>query len=295
MMSPLSHPTIKKKTVLNPEEFIEVTELEKLCVEHEPVTLKLELDYKRGHLRTESEQNNEFLYYDEDLLIGYIGICQFGGEALEINGMVHPEYRRQGVFSELFSYVKEEWERRESLEMLLLNDSKSPAGQAFIQTQGAEYEHSEHDMYLTTVPGDMNTTGKLTLRKATNEDAKEIAAQNAIYFQMDETRLTLPEEEEKHGVEIYMAEREERSVGKVHLEISEDKGGIYGLGVLPEERRKGYGRAIIMDAVNKLREKQVNKIMLQVVVDNKNALLLYQSCGFTIASTMDYYKLRKRK
>ncbi|MGI8314188.1 GNAT family N-acetyltransferase [Halobacillus mangrovi] len=292
-MSPIPNPAIKKKTALSRGEFIDVTELKRACVNYDAVTLKLELDYKRSHLKKESEQKNEFLYYNGDFLIGYIGICQFGGEALEVNGMVHPDYRRQGIFSELFSHVKQEWQRRESLEILLLSDSNSEAGQAFIQAQGAQYEHSEHDMYLTKLPEDMNTTGKLKLRKATNEDAKEIARQNAIYFQIDETRLTLPEEEEKHGVEIYIAEREERPVGKVHLEVSEGKGGIYGLGVVPEERRKGYGREIIMNAVKQLREKQVKKIMLQVVVDNRNALLLYQSCDFTISSTMDYYKLSK--
>ncbi|MBO9597784.1 MAG: GNAT family N-acetyltransferase, partial [Cohnella sp.] len=96
----------------------------------------------------------------------------------------------------------------------------------------------------------------------------------------------------KRGMTVYLAEVGHRVIGKAHLQLSSGTGSIYGLGVLPEFRGQGYGRAILLRAVHRLKEANAGNIMLQVAVDNINALGLYQSCGFEETSTMDYYELR---
>ena len=58
------------------------------------ISLKLELDYKLRSRQQETE-NNEFLYYEGNQIIGYLGVLSFGSTA-EITGMVHPEFRNQG-------------------------------------------------------------------------------------------------------------------------------------------------------------------------------------------------------
>ena len=67
--------------------------------------------------------------------------------------------------------------------------------------------------------------------------------------------------------------------------------GSRGLGVLPEHRGKGLGRAILLRAIEKLREAGVRDVLLQVESENANALGLYESCGFARTSTMDYFKM----
>jgi predicted acetyltransferase len=91
------------------------------------------------------------MYFNDQQLIGYIGICSFGGSGtpLEVNGMVHPQYRRQGVFKILSELAIAEWKRRNSSDILLLCDRNSTAGQKFIEKIGAEYKQSECEMYLT--------------------------------------------------------------------------------------------------------------------------------------------------
>ena len=89
---------------------------------------------------------------------------------------------------------------------------------------------------------------------------------------------------------IYLAESEEEIIGKVHLQVSSGIGGIYGLGVLPENRGKGYGRAILLKAVEKLKAVKAEQIMLQVAAENEKALSLYKSCGFEETSVMDYFE-----
>lgn len=294
-MDPIKNPRIKLASQLDYREYEDIKSLREYCVKNDNTTLKLELDYKLIDKSENLNKINEFMFYDDGTLIGYIGICQFGGETLEVNGMVHPEYRRMGVFSRLFSLVKEEWDKRSSRDMYLLSDHKSLPGLEFIKRTGAYYDNSEYEMFLKGDPINSTELNELRLRKATNKDVNEIARQNAIYFDVDleKVDLLLPEEEANRGVDIYIAEFENAVIGKVHLEVSDGRGGIYGLGVLPEYRNRGYGRVILIKSVELLKAKQMNEIMLQVAVKNKNALRLYKSCGFEVTSTMDYYRLSK--
>jgi ribosomal protein S18 acetylase RimI-like enzyme len=216
---------------------------------------------------------------------------------MEVNGMVHPEYRKRGIFKRLFSLVKDEWDKREQQKMLLLSDAKAASGLGFIKYAQAEYDHSEYEMYLRGNRFAHLAGNNVVLRKADNKDAREIARQNSIYFdsELKEEDIRLPEEEEKCGMLIYMAEVNNKIIGKVHLETNEAVYGIYGLGVLPEYRRSGYGREILTGAVEILKEIKPKEIMLQVVATNKTALNIYKSCGFEETSTMDYYKLCKSR
>ena len=299
-MSMIKNPNIKLKEKLDQNDYEDINNLQKLCLETDKTTLKLELDYKLSRAEKKSEDMNsinEFMYYDENKLIGYIGIGHFGGDAIEVNGMVHPEYRRRGVFKRLFSLVKDEWGKRELQKMLLLSDHKSISGLGFIKHTCADYDNSEYEMYLRGEAKQDLMLNNVHLRKATNNDAKEVARQNANYFGVEykEEDVLMPEDEEKHGMVIYMAEVDNKTIGKVHLEIGDTVSGIYGLGVLPEYRGKGYGRETLTRAIEKLKENNAKDIMLQVVVKNINALNLYISCGFEETSTMDYYKICKSK
>ncbi len=302
-------PWIKLEGTLSREDYILIAELQEQCISHDHTALKLELDYKlgvtSGCASGPMKSINEFMYFCGNKLVGYLGICSFGGARapLEANGMVHPGYRRRGVFSLLSDLAIAEWRRRGSGSMLLLCDRRSVSGQGFIERIGARYKHSEYEMRLDPkhrIPPAAAPPQGIALRKAGSEDVREIARQDAVYFGgstaglEDAPRLRIPEEEERRGMTIYLAERGGQPVGKVHVQTSPNGGGIYGLGVLPEHRGKGFGRAILGMAVDRLREADAGEIILQVASENATALSLYRSCGFVVMSTMDYYELRRR-
>lgn len=303
-------PSLKLKSSLSRKDYEMIHMLEIQCIQNDQVTLKLELDYKlcdaeNSRDKTGISDINEFMYFDGEELIGYLGICSFGGisQPLEITGMVHPLYRRQGIFSKLSEMVIAECRRR-GAGVLALCDKNSVSGQKFLEKTGAVYQYSEFEMYLNneTYEAMEKQPPGITLRKATNADALEIARQNTIYFGDDPVEenegavnsdILLPEEEEKRGMTIYIAEKDDRIIGKVNLQMSDGgTGGIYGLGVLPEDRGKGFGRAILTNAVEKLKDVKAAQIMLQVAAENATALSLYKSCGFQETSVMDYFALK---
>ena len=68
--------------------------------------------------------------------------------------------------------------------------------------------------------------------------------------------------------------------GYVSIYHTKDELEILNLAVLPDERRRGYGRRILGVVLRLARKMAINKILLEVRVGNKPAICLYESCGF---------------
>lgn len=255
--------------------------LENKVSKHDDIHLKIELEYKHHSMKNEPSIN-EFMCYthegDAAELIGYIGILAFGSSA-EVSGMVDPEYRRQGVFSALFEHVKAELASRKFEEVLLLADQRSSAGKYCIEKLGGIYLNSEYEMTYTSNPLSNRAVLKLT---SANQD--HIPVINAIDVACFGERYT-------DSIDTtYVAWLKDRIVGKVRLEVLEGEGGIFGLGVLPEFRGLGYGKALLENSVAELKTQGAERVFLQVLTENENALGLYLNTGFKIDSRMDYYQ-----
>ncbi len=134
-------------------------------------------------------------------------------------------------------------------------------------------------MYLNHGPNEIivEQLHGINFRKVTNADAFEVVRQNAMYFgeraeqeneDVPNERILLPEDEERHGMTVYLVEKHERIIGKVHLQMINGIGGIYGLSVLPENRGKGFGRAYLLKAIEKLNDAKAEEIRLQVAAEN---------------------------
>ena len=296
----ISQHTISMKFELNEEDYEAIKKLEAICCDEHKTNLKLELDYKMS-LRRNSIKNKimtEFLYYENEFLIGYLGLCNFHGSSVEVSGMVDPKFRRRGIFKKLYMLAVEEWKRMGPSEVLVLCDHTSRSGLAFIEEIGAEYSSSEYKMCVNQRTLEVKHALAVKLRLATSEDSNEIDRQSSIYFGMSEEEDDNKEHEgdkEKTSIEVdknfisYMAEVQGIIMGKIHISVTNNEGFIYGFGVLPKFRGNGYGREILCAALDIFKMKNVDNIFLDVATENKNALGLYESCGFEEISVMDYY------
>ena len=73
---------IKLKETLDINDFTDINNLKNICIDYDNTYLKLEIDFKLD--RYENNVNtinniNEFMLFDGNKLIGYAGICDFGG------------------------------------------------------------------------------------------------------------------------------------------------------------------------------------------------------------------------
>jgi ribosomal protein S18 acetylase RimI-like enzyme len=265
--------------------------LEKLCTTQDKINLKLELEYKLTIKKSNSSPIKavyEFLYYEDGKLIGYLGVSNFVGCEAEINGMVHPAWRRKGIFTRLWSLAKDECKRRGYDKILLLCDEKSESAKGFIQSVGAKYDFSEYKMKLEKSAKCVEGQ-KLSVRKAKNYDGKEIGKMNSIFFSDPEVYISYPEEEEKNNRITYLFELQGKAIGKITLEIAEDAAYIYGFGIIPEHRGNGYGREALVATLDIINTMNITNVYLDVATQNRRALNLYKSCGFVEKSVMNYY------
>ncbi|MBU3153946.1 GNAT family N-acetyltransferase [Clostridium estertheticum] len=304
--------TICMKLKLDEEDNKAVRALCAICYEKQKTCLKLELDLKKRQRKETAKDGAllEFLYYENKTLVGYLGVCNFGGNSVQISGMVHPDFRRKGIFRKLYLMAKEEWQRISKAEVLALCDHTSTSGIEFINSIGGEYGTSEYKMCLTKKALDGESIHKhenatiIKLKLATSEDVSEIENQTSIYFgkpqneidgeevkvvNMDKEDLENSFIQQGNNFISYMALLKEEIIGKVHISIINKEGFIYGFGVLPVFRGKGYGRKILLATLDILKEKGADNIFLEVESQNKNAIGLYESCGFEEVSVMDYY------
>lgn len=291
------------KEYIYQKECEEINELQEIVSSKDKVNLKLELDYKLEmykNLKTGTRKINEFLCYVGDVLVAYMGISCFGGNVAEINGMTHPEWRRKGIFKKLFKLAINECDNRNFNKILLLSDEKSISGIEFIKSLGGEYNFSEYRMELSN-----NTTVEnkkvVNLRKADKPDKIEIERQKLIYFGDEEESKSGVDSntEETEKIEMddgfiisdaYMIELNNKVIGKINIEYNNDSAFIFGFGLLPEFRGKGYGKAALKEALKLINERNINKVSLDVAAKNSKALNLYKSCDFKEISVMNYYK-----
>jgi len=322
----LNH-TIHLLEYITHKEYIDINHLKDICYLNDQTNLKLELDYKlnigknqeKGSNKINCQANslvvkvNEFLYYIGDTLVAYLGISSFGANIGEINGMTHPDWRRKGLFKKLFEHALKECQNRNFSKLLLLSDGNESSGIDFIKAVGGVYDFSEYRMKQLN-NASLEKVNPISLRIADKSDWKEIARQNAIYF--NDTDITYDEpneadttseadvtneadatneadvtnEEDAPNEFTYLAKLNGEIIGKIKIEFSDSSAFICGFGILPDYRGKGYGKATLKEALRLIYEKGINQVELDVECKNNNALNLYKSCGFEEMSVMNYYQ-----
>ncbi len=303
--------SIQVTEYITQEEYNLINQLMELCCEQESINLKLELDYKLhlGNLadnrETATGSKREFLYFIGNTLVAYLGISCFDGVTGELCGMTHPMYRKQGIFHRLLALALNECQHSNFKQLLILADGNSESGMNFIRAITSNYAHSEYRMKRLSASASQLTNNSerltneaVTLRPASKTDEKKLSQFNAILF--NEKDLTEEDgeyymstlEEQPENQKTYMIDFNGSSIGKINVEYNGQYAFLFGFGIIPEYRGKGYGRMGLTETLRLIEAQGVTVIELDVVCTNKNALGLYQSCGFVEQSVMNYYNLR---
>ena len=90
----------------------------------------------------------------------------------------------------------------------------------------------------------------------------------------------------------YVALCEGEIVGTASVDSSGKGWFIYGLCVDPGHQGRGYGALLLQETIRLLREEGDRNISLRVDAGNARALPLYESCGFEIGATEQYFRVK---
>ncbi len=283
-----------KKSILEQAEREEIGQLTDLCNHYEDLYMRLDF----GMLRARpGDVVTDFLYYRDGRLVGYLGLDNWGAEEREVVAMVHPDFRRQGIFNALFDATKEECVGSGIHRLDLVCERSSLAGQACAKAVGTRPGFSEHEMFLANFRDSNTFDERIFFRQAARGDLDALVTVQAASFNDPELfvrakLLQFWQDPQRHFYLATFGEGEvscKELVGSLRLDEFEQGIGIYAFGVVPDYRRRGYGRQMLEEAIRIVRSEGQKPIMLDVEVDNVAAIALYTSCGFQIKTTYDYY------
>ncbi|WP_057776185.1 GNAT family N-acetyltransferase [Cytobacillus dafuensis] len=271
--------------MLTTKQLTEIKELQHVCEEGECFQLKLNWDMLQTR---EANEINDFFHYEDGELVGFLGLYGFGNKA-EICGMVAPNYRRKGIFTQLYYQAEKVLEERGFKKILLNTPSSSDSGKGFLQSIPCSYSFSEHQMRWEET--ELIHKEEVNLRRSTPNDLEtEIQLDvQCFHFEEDEARDYNVRIKREIMEQFYIIESAGKPVGKMRISHSDGEAWIYGFAIFPECQGKGIGRKALTNVIIK-EHKDGFPIFLEVEAKNAHALKLYESCGFTSYHSQDYYK-----
>ena len=276
------------------EQIASILLLEEQCKKFDNINISAGIDHlsKKGG-------DHALLCYQAGELIGLLIWYTSDGIVANINGMVHPDYRRQGVFSRLLHRVKKEIQIQglQTICYRVLSDSLS--GRGYVQYLGATFSRSEYSMTLipkiqnaNTHDSDDSEGSDLYIRLEQTEDFEFLVSCLSLAFGDPEswTREYIARTNEPTR-KTYIVWKNNRSVGLIRINfINQSTAIIHDFCVLPAHQGKGIGLEILSKTVSfLLDELRMAYIKLGVVTENTRALNLYHKAGFEVTCEYQYY------
>lgn len=228
-------------------------------------------------------------YDDQDELVGVINALDlFGLNTYEWSTVVSPKFRRLGVGSLLVEgFVKGLEERAATGELALtLHDYR---GNAFILKHG--YEYSSSEATLQAIAEECPLHGNLTIRLYEPQD-RDVLVEifNAGFDDLpEETDDLITLNTTTAGHLLWVAEIAGKVVGTVTTVQEEDGMWVTALATHPKEQRQGIGTALLNWVKTNAARKGCGRVLLDVEIDNEQALSLYKKAGFVIIRQIDYF------
>ena len=283
--------TLQTRPRLDEAEIAQVRALTALCNRHDGLNLKINWELLATR---DGDRPNDFLGYAGDELIVYAALDGFG-HAYETTGMVHPAWRRRGVFRRLFEAVLDEARTRRATDWLLVCERTSATGQAWVRRRGATYRFSEFHMELDAEPSlslpPVEPGFRLELAGPAELDVLVDIDAQAFGDSLEQTRRRMQRDFAEPGSRTFLARMNGESVGKVGVVPDGAAHYLRGVAVRLGQRGRGYGRQILSAAVQMLMAEGARRFSLDVEAQNDNALRLYQSCGFRATNNYDYFAM----
>ncbi|AYV72154.1 GNAT family N-acetyltransferase [Bacillus sp. PK3-056] len=274
--------------MLSKEKIAEIRELKDICEKEEGFELKLNFDMLENR---NGEKKEDFFHYVDGKLAGFLGSYYFG-KKVELCGMVHPHFRRNGIFTALLEEGLETARQREATSILLNAPAASQSAKVFLEKLPCSYAFSEHQMKWHKE--DLIEDAAISLRPYDYDQDKEIE------IELDVLGFGIAEEDardyvntitEQAGDKRMIIEVDGKTAGKIRVSETDGEAWIYGFVVVPELRGKGIGRRALSKVVKMEKEKGLS-IFLEVEAKNARALKLYESCGFRSYHSQEYYEYK---
>ncbi|HEX7608293.1 MAG TPA: GNAT family N-acetyltransferase [Candidatus Cryosericum sp.] len=277
---------------LSTQQVTQVRALASFCEARDGYSIEVRLDLGTLEARPEGSVS-DVLWYESEQLVGFAGMNSYGDPSeVEATILVHPDFRRRGIGRRMTRLVVRECQKCGVRRMLVVVPQESREGAEFARAMGTRHSHSEYtmDLDVTRIPPFETTPDPVELRPAGAEDVPVMAAIVASAFAepVGEEEQALVRLMKDPSRTTYLAAQDGRPVGVIQSAISDGRAFIVHFAVRPEMQGQGIGRQMLLAIVRGLLNSGSQWITIEVETENRNALSLYQRCGFVTVNATDY-------
>lgn len=228
-------------------------------------------------------------------LLGFLTIYADSDTEAEISGFVMPQYRRKKIFSRLLEEAVKELKNYDYQRILFKTDEAFEDLKAVMGHYPVEVSHFEYLM-----EGKVSRCKEVSLKdglciERTKEEELPILKkiqEDAFHEPPEIAQKYVEQTFYGEKSEMFTAKYKEEPVGCLSVDRSGEDNYIYGLCVSLEFRNQGIGTRMLAEVLKMLSEESERRITLGVDLENKTALSLYESCGFSVVSKYCYYLMK---
>ena len=283
---------IDKVNELTEEQKKQIEELESMCFEKEGL---------ENHLFLSNEINYDrsipvfYMAYEKDQLIGFLTIFIPTREEAEISAIVHPDYQRRGIFTELDQAARQVIAENNIDRILYSVETKSKNAQGVLKSWHiSKIRRSEYRMKMSKekILKDSETYQKdasFQLERVTESTIqKYLEISNKAFGEEEDIGFadTLMNSNSRMGYAFF---KDNEIIGTVAIGLEEKEPFIYGVAIDTRQRGNGYAK-YLMEQACLIGIQHGDTLQLDVDSENPVAFHLYQNMGFEITFQVDYYE-----
>jgi len=267
----------------------EVHYLEQICKKRDNLKGSIFVDTTMNY---NQDMNSIFLMYDGNQLISMLTMFVPTQNEAEITALTLPSHRGNGYFKELLSKAVQELMKYEIPEVLFVLESQSITGKHVITHLAAQYDFTEYSLRLDERKYVPLASNRLKYLHPSEEDLERLIETSMSIFEdnYEDTQGIIVNVFKSNTRDQYLGVLNDEVVGMGSSSRDGDEVSIFGFGITPKFRSKGYGYDLLHLIVEQVRQSGIRKIVIEVDSNNTHAFNLYQKFGFQIETAFEYYR-----
>ncbi|KTC64656.1 N-terminal acetyltransferase, GNAT family (plasmid) [Legionella adelaidensis] len=270
------------------EQLKALQELKEECLQEDGASIPL---YEHI-LKTPRELLCNFLYVQNNRLIGFLSAFRFYTHAFEIALLVSPEFRKQNIARKLLKKAITVLQSETTFDTLIFSTPQGK-GEKWLAPFGGVYLSSEFELARSDANA-IEYANKLVIEEVKEEDIPHLVKIDHACFNSVTEEMTLRFKKliVDRRYTVFLARFDSFPIGKAHIRWDKNKRARFSdIGILPAFQKKGYGKELLSFCINHANRKKVYNLFLEVESKNKGALKLYTDLGFRLTNAYDYWSL----
>ncbi|AYC28683.1 GNAT family N-acetyltransferase [Paenisporosarcina cavernae] len=266
----------------------EVTEFLQYAIQED--TLNYELLLNMDVLVDVSARGFLCAAYKGDELVGVASAFDMIGlHVYEWSMVVHPDYRGEKIGMRLYAEVQKQLELRDANEDTALTFDAREVPRKFLASVGYHLQFSEATMQASSAIGNEKNFTLIRLVESNHPDLKKVLMQ-AFGDTEAEAEALIDWNLEHPKCHMFEYREKDKTIATVTAVESDHALWVTALATLPMHQGKGIGTTLLAFVKHLAAQMEKAFVLLDVELENEEALKLYERAAFTKQHQVDFYQ-----